>query len=117
MSEIKYSALNGSSPIRVAVQSVCSCLIAGRAVSNLSAGMGIRLLCLFLCRVGSGLCDDLINRSESPTGCVCVCLCVCVCVCVCVSACDPDTPGLGLICIVAPETRMVASIQQYVLSE
>jgi hypothetical protein len=36
---------------------------------------------------GSGLCDELITRSENPTVCVCVCACVCVCVCVFVCVC------------------------------
>jgi hypothetical protein len=36
-----------------------------------------------VCHIGSGLCDELITRSEESVR-VCVCLCVYVCVCVCV---------------------------------
>jgi hypothetical protein len=31
-----------------------------------------------VCGVGSGFCDEMINRSEESY-CVCVCVCVCVC--------------------------------------
>jgi hypothetical protein len=44
-------------------------------------GHGRSSLVFVVCRVGSGSCDDLITRSESPTGFVCVCVFVWVCVC------------------------------------
>ena len=46
-------------------------LIAG---SN-PAVMDVRLV-FILCSVDSGLCDELINRSEGVLHCVCVCVCV-----------------------------------------
>jgi len=56
---------------------VCSRLISIIAGSNPAEGMDVRLLCLS-CRVGSGLCDGLITRSEdSYPWCVCVCIIVC----------------------------------------
>jgi len=49
------------------------------------------LSCVCVCSVGSGLCDELITRSdESYRVCVGVCACVCVWVCVyvCVCVCE-----------------------------
>jgi hypothetical protein len=53
--------------------SVCSSLIAGKAVKN-PKGMDVCLL-FVVCCVGSGLCDRLITRPEESYG-VCVCVCV-----------------------------------------
>jgi len=39
------------------------------------------------CFAGSGLCDEVIIRSENHY-CACTCVCVCRCVCVCVIVCD-----------------------------
>jgi hypothetical protein len=61
-----------------------------------------------VCCVGSGLCDEVITRTEKSYQvfvCVYVCVCVCVCVCarVCLIACVLETttirrPKLGLAC-------------------
>jgi hypothetical protein len=53
---------------------VWSRLTAGIVDSNPAKGMDVHLLCL-LCCVDSGLCDEMITRSEDS---VCVCVCVCV---------------------------------------
>ena len=50
---------------------VCSHLIAGIAVSNPVEGMDVRLLCLFV----SGLCDELITRSEDSYRVACLIVC------------------------------------------
>ena len=43
---------------------VCCCFITGIADSNPAEFMDVRLLCLLfvVCRLGSGLCDELITR-------------------------------------------------------
>jgi hypothetical protein len=41
---------------------VCGLSIAGIGSSNPACGMDVRLLCLFVCCVGSGLFDQLITR-------------------------------------------------------
>jgi hypothetical protein len=55
--------------------SAWSCFIAGIAGSNPAEGTDIRLMCFFVCCVGSGLCDELITRSGDSCR-VFVCLCV-----------------------------------------
>jgi hypothetical protein len=47
---------------------------------------------MFVCCVGSGLCDELIARpEESYRVCMCVCMCVCLYVCVYVCVYVPET--------------------------
>ena len=66
---------DGAMSIPVLVQ-LCGRSIAAIAGSNPAEGMDICLLCL-LCRVGSGLCDELITRpEESYRVRVYVCKCV-----------------------------------------
>jgi hypothetical protein len=76
LSNTKGSLLyNQKTPIPVAVlytAHVYSRLNAGTGGSNTAEGMDIRLLCLLLFCVGSGLYDELITRTE-----VCVFLIVC----------------------------------------
>jgi hypothetical protein len=50
-------------------------------------GHGWSFAVFVLCRVGSGLYDELITRKEESYR---VCVCVCVCVCLCVSNCVCD---------------------------
>jgi hypothetical protein len=60
----------------------CGGMTAGIAGLNPVEGMDVRVLCFVVCRVGSGLCDELITHSgQSYRECVCVCVCVCACVC------------------------------------
>ena len=56
---------------------VCGRSIVGIEGSNPPDGMDV-LSCVFVCGVGSGLCYELIIRSEESYR---VCMCVCVCVC------------------------------------
>jgi hypothetical protein len=56
---------------------VCGRFVAGIAGSDPAEGMDVRLLCLLLCCVGSGPCDEPITHSE---GSYCVCVCVFNCV-------------------------------------
>jgi hypothetical protein len=55
---------------------------------NPAEGVNVRLLCLFVCCVGSGLCDALITSIEGSYR-------VCVCVCVCLVVCDLETSKRG----------------------
>ena len=55
-------------------------MIAGNAGSNPAKGADVSFLELVLSRVGSGLCDELITRSEESYS-VCVCVSVCLIVC------------------------------------
>ena len=43
-------------------------------------------LVFVVCRIGSGLCEELITRSEESSR-----VCGCVCVCVCLVLCDLET--------------------------
>jgi hypothetical protein len=57
---------------------VCSPLAVGIAVSNAAVCMECSSLAFPVCCVGSGLCDELMIRSEGPYHvCVFVCLKVC----------------------------------------
>jgi len=56
---------------------VCIRLNVGMAVSSAAEGMECSSLALPVCYTGSGLCDELIIRSEGPYL-VCVCVCVCI---------------------------------------
>ena len=64
---------------------VYSRLNAGTGGSNPAEGVDIRLLCLLLFCVRSGLYDELITHTEE-------CVCVCVCVCVFLIVCDLEIP-------------------------
>jgi hypothetical protein len=48
----------------------------------------VLVLCLFVCCVGSGLCDELITRTEESYH-------VCVCVCVRLIICEVATSTMG----------------------
>jgi hypothetical protein len=58
--------------------------IVGIAGSNPADGMHVRCLCLLCVCIGSGLCDELITRSEESYG-----------VFVCLIVCDPKISTIG----------------------
>ena len=64
------------------------------AGSNTSEGMNVLLLCLFMCSEVSGLCGELITRSEGVLLSLYVRACARARVCVCVCVCDPETSAI-----------------------
>ena len=52
-----------------------------KAGFNPAESVEIRLLCLFVGCVSSGLCEALITSTQGSYRCVCVCMCVCLIVC------------------------------------
>jgi hypothetical protein len=79
-------------------------LFAGIAVSNPAEGKDPSTHGFLVCCVGSGLCDELITRTEESYY-VCLIMCIWVtyvCVCVCVCGCA----GCARVCLIVFELEI-----------